>query len=442
METQILQLATEFNTKKYKGKLPSDTKINPMEYCKAIQLRSGTEIKGLKMKCSNNDKPMENTSGQGPMEEQPKEEERQSNEQIGAEKLKSIHNFETSKFNVPIPFPKRYQKKKIDSQFAKFLEIFKKIHINIPFANALEQMPNHAKFIKDVMSRKRQLVEFETVNLTEKCSAILQKKLPQKLKDLGSFTIPCTIEGSFFDKALYDLGASINLIPFSTFRKLGIREVKPSTITLQLVDRSLTCPRRVVEDELVKVDKFIFPADFVVLDMEEDQEILLILGQPFFATERALIDVQRSELILGVNEDEVMFNIYHAFKFQEKPHACNMIEMLETCLHDHFLKQIPTKPLEQCIVHSIMQGNHHDIDNDDLMHYLLFLESREVELNKDQCKETIVDSTIKKQTISPKLKTLPEHLWYEFLGANNIYPVIISVFLSPLEVEKLLRVLR
>ncbi|KAI3472592.1 hypothetical protein Pfo_030075, partial [Paulownia fortunei] len=154
------------------------------------------------------------------------------------------------------------------------------------------------------MSRKRRLVEFKTVNLIEECSAILQKKLPKKLKDLGSFTIPCTIGGSFFDKALCDLGASINFM-------------------------SLTYPKGVFEDVLVKVDKFIFPADFMVLDMEEDQEISLILGRSFLATGRVLIDVQRGELTLRVNEDEVMFNIYHALKFQEEPYTCNMIEMLE-----------------------------------------------------------------------------------------------------------------
>ncbi|KAI3461675.1 hypothetical protein Pfo_018338 [Paulownia fortunei] len=210
-------------------------------------------------------------------------------------------------------------------------------------------------------------------------------------------------------------------MPLSVFKKLGIGEIKPSTITLQLTDRSLTYPRGVVEDVLVKVDKFIFPADFVVLDMEEDQEIPLILGRSFLVTGRAWIDVQRSELTLRINEDEVMFNIYRVLKFQEEPHTCNRIEMLETCLHDHFLKRIPIEPLERCIVHSIMQGNDHDIDNDDLMHYLPFLESREVELKKDKCKE---------------------HLWYEFLGANNTYSVIFSISLSPLEVEKLLRVLR
>ncbi|XP_075500124.1 uncharacterized protein LOC142538709 [Primulina tabacum] len=128
------------------------------------------------------------------------------------------------------------------------------------------------------------LVDFETVTLSEECSAILQNKLPPKLKDPGSFSIPCTIGSSNFNKALWDLGASINLMPYSCFEKLGIREVKPTTISLQLADRSIKYPRGVIEDVLVKVDKFIFSVDFVVLDMEEDREIPIILGRPFLAT--------------------------------------------------------------------------------------------------------------------------------------------------------------
>nr|XP_023870464.1 uncharacterized protein LOC111983048 [Quercus suber] len=131
---------------------------------------------------------------------------------------------------------------------------------------------------EDIISKKRKLEEHETVMLTEESSAILQKKLPPKLKDPGSFTIPCTIGKSYFDRALCDLGASINLMPFSVFRKLGLGEVKPTTISLQLADRSIKYPRGVIEDILVKVDKFIFPADFIVLDMDEDEEIPLILG--------------------------------------------------------------------------------------------------------------------------------------------------------------------
>ena len=151
------------------------------------------------------------------------------------------------------------------------LEIFKKIHINIPFPDTLEKMHNYAKFMKNVMSKKRRLEEYETVKLTEECSAILQRKLPKKANDLGSFIIiPCIIGGSSFEKTLCDLGASINLIPLSVFQKLGLGEVKPTTILLQMADRFIIYPKGIIEDVLVKVDKFIFPMDFIVLDMEED----------------------------------------------------------------------------------------------------------------------------------------------------------------------------
>ena len=132
----------------------------------------------------------------------------------------------------PLSFPQKFQKKKLDTQFSKFLEIFKKIHINIPFADALEQMPNYAKFMKEVMAKKRKLEDYKIVELTQECSAILQKKLPTKAKDPGNFTIPFTIEDSSFDKALCDLRASIKLMPLLVFKKLGLSEIKPTTISL------------------------------------------------------------------------------------------------------------------------------------------------------------------------------------------------------------------
>ena len=120
----------------------------------------------------------------------------------------------------------------MDKQFTKFMEVFKKLPINIPFAYALEQMPSYIKFMKDILYRKRRLSEFETVNLTNECSATLQRKLPQKLKDPGSFTIPSKIGNSIFERTLCDLGASINLMPLSIFRRLGLGEARPTTVTL------------------------------------------------------------------------------------------------------------------------------------------------------------------------------------------------------------------
>ena len=133
---------------------------------------------------------------------------------------------------VPILYPQRLKKIKLDKQFTKFMEVFKKLHINIPFADVLEQMLSYVKFMKDILSKKRKLSDFKIVNLTEECSVILQRKLTQKLKDPGSFTIPCTIRNYIFERALCDLRASINLMSLSIFKRLGFGEVHPTTITL------------------------------------------------------------------------------------------------------------------------------------------------------------------------------------------------------------------
>ncbi|XP_022880834.1 uncharacterized protein LOC111398110 [Olea europaea var. sylvestris] len=211
--TFISKTRSRFN----KDESSRDTEINPKEHCKAITLRSGKEV-GENM-------PTEETTTTFDKEE----------EQPNATQENQIKE-------PTLPFSQRFQKKKLDEQFAKFLDIFKKIRINIPFADALEQMPNYAKFMKDVMSKKRKLEEYQTMKWTKECSAILQKNPPQKRKDLGSFTIPYTTGDSSFDKALCDLGASINLMPLSVFKKLGLGEVKQIMVTLQLADQSLTYP--------------------------------------------------------------------------------------------------------------------------------------------------------------------------------------------------------
>ena len=155
------------------------------------------------------------------------------------------------------------------------------------------------------VSKKRKLGEYETVALSEECSARLQKKLPSKLKDPGSFTIPCAIGNSIFERALYNLETSINLMLLFIFKKLSLGEASLTTVTLKLADRSLTNPRGMIEDVLVKVGKSIFLADFIILDMEEDKEIPIIMGRLFLATGRALIDVQKGELRLSARRSNL-----------------------------------------------------------------------------------------------------------------------------------------
>ena len=157
--------------------------------------------------------------------------------------------------------------------------------------DALENMPSYMKFMKKILENKEKFGEYETISLTEECSAILQKKLLPKLKDLGSFAIPLSIGNSLSGKALCDLGASINMMSLSMFKWLNLGEAKSTIIMLQMVDRSYKHPQGVIENVLVKVGKFLFLVGFFILDMEEDDKVPIILGRPFLVMGKAQINV-------------------------------------------------------------------------------------------------------------------------------------------------------
>ncbi|XP_038874986.1 uncharacterized protein LOC120067508 [Benincasa hispida] len=189
-------------------------------------------------------------------------------------------------------------------------------------------MPSYVKFLKDILANKRKIGENETVALTYECSALFQNNIPTKIKDPRSFTLPYIIWGKEFGNALYDLGASINLMPLSIFKKLNIGKERPTTIMLQLADRSITHPEGKIEDVLVQVDKFIFLADFIILDYEADREVPIILGHPFLAIGRALIDVQKGELTIRVDDQQVKFNILNTLKYPSDMENCQYVEEL------------------------------------------------------------------------------------------------------------------
>ncbi|XP_016172931.1 uncharacterized protein LOC107615381 [Arachis ipaensis] len=177
---------------------------------------------------------------------------------------------EEKPYTPAIPYPQRFNRELKDQQFPKFLEVFKKLEINIPLAEALEKIPLYAKFLKELINKKRSWNEKKTVILTQECSAVIQRGLPLKLKDPGSFILSYTIGNRTLDKALCDLGASINLMPLSLMKQLAIEKLRPTRLSLQMADRSLKIPNGVVENLLVKVGEFIFSTDFVILDMEEE----------------------------------------------------------------------------------------------------------------------------------------------------------------------------
>nr|XP_025678646.1 uncharacterized protein LOC112778553 [Arachis hypogaea] len=289
MERQIGQLSKQIAIKKPSRSLPSDTIPNPKEECKAIQLRSGKILVDNKEATK---KPKESNK-------EPTEKEEASNKDVTTGKQAQEKEDQpqiSRKGNEAMEEPTKDHRQGLE--------------INIPLAKALEQMPLYANFLKELINKKRSWHENETIMLTEECRALIQKGLPPKLEDPGSFFLPCTIGRLIINKAMCDLGASINLMPSSLVKKLCIEEVKPIQMSLELVNKSVICPRGVIENLLVKVDKFIFPVDFVVLDSDEDEGDSIILRRPILATARAIIDVEQRELTLRMHDESITLNVF------------------------------------------------------------------------------------------------------------------------------------
>ncbi|XP_057761655.1 uncharacterized protein LOC130981912 [Arachis stenosperma] len=203
------------------------------------------------------------------------------------------------------------------------------------------------------MTKKRSWKNNETVVLTEECSAIIQHKLSQKLKDPGSFQIPCIIGKITVEKALCDLGASINLMSLAMMRKMKIEEAKPTRMALQLADRSFKFPHGIVEDLLVKVEDFIFPADFVVLDIEEGAKTSIILGRPFLATAGAIIDVQKGELVFRLLEEKMIFSVFKAMSYpQDSLGECLRLDSVDAVVQETLEEELEELTEEDELVSS------------------------------------------------------------------------------------------
>ena len=187
--------------------------------------------------------------------------------------------------------------------------------MNIPLFHMIKQVPTYAKFLKDLCIVKKGLGIEKKAFLTEQVSAIIQSKTPVKYKDPGSPTISVNIGGTCIDKALLDLGASVNLLPYSVYKQLGLGELKPTNIILSLADRSVKIPKGIVEDVLVKVDKLYYLVDFVVLDTEPiasgPNHVPIILGRPFLATANAIINCRNGVMQLTFGNMTLELNIFH-----------------------------------------------------------------------------------------------------------------------------------
>jgi hypothetical protein len=193
-----------------------------------------------------------------------------------------------------------------DEQFGKFVEVIKKLYINIPLLDAM-QVPTYAKYLKDILGNKRSLPTTEVKQLTEVCSTAILNPLLEKKKDPGCPTITCSIGAQHFERALCDQGASVTVMPKVVYHKLNHHVLTPTAMCLQLADQSVCCPMGIAENIPVKIRNFFVPVDFVILDMEVDTKTPLILGRLFLSTANAHIDVGAGEILLNINGQKEIF---------------------------------------------------------------------------------------------------------------------------------------
>ncbi|GKD70980.1 reverse transcriptase domain-containing protein, partial [Tanacetum coccineum] len=326
----ILPLEGPLSVASTLGTLPSNTIPNPKGEIKAITTQSGVAYEGPSIPT--------NPSPKKVVERETEEttDKEQTNFQGSTADIQPPVNpipipepdvpKTLPKPNIPYPSRRNDQKfcEKASNQMEKIFQIFQDLRFDISFADALLLMPRFAPTIKNLLMNKQKLFELAKISLNENCSAMLLKKLLEKLGDPGKFLIPCDFSRMDVCYALADLGVSINLMPLSFWEKLSLPELTPTRMTLELADRSITRPKGLAEDVFIKVGSFHFPTDFVVVDFEANPRVSLILERSFMRTGRALINVYEGELILR-NGDERL--IFHVDKHPQK-HANESIKMI------------------------------------------------------------------------------------------------------------------
>ncbi|GJT11137.1 reverse transcriptase domain-containing protein [Tanacetum coccineum] len=294
-------------------------------------------------------------------------------------------------YKPKILYPQRLRKEKMEAQYGKFLDVIRAVRINVPLIDVLAGMPNYGKFLKELIKKQYKIIkQISVAFLSDESSTMIQNKVPPKLGDPRSFLIPCIFNKTFSCNSLADLGASINLMPYSLYAKLSFENLKPTKMSVRLADRSFQYPVGIAKNMLVEVGKFTFPADFVILEIEEDSKVPLILGRPFLHTADAVNRVKQKQLNLGVGTERMIFNIDSAMKHSySNDDTCFSIDVIDEILEEDFdalLDEEPPTDLE--------------------------------------------------------LKPLPDNLEYVFLEEPSFLPVIISSQLSKEKKNKLISVLK
>ncbi|CAN6547133.1 unnamed protein product [Malus baccata var. baccata] len=362
------------------GKLPSSTDVNPkggFESAKAITLRSGQEV----------------GSDPSPSKSNQKEDENMQSEEKEQRAIFAAATYEGN-------FVKNmFMQSKKDESDKDILDTFRKVQVNIPLLDAIKQVPKYAKFLNELCTTRKRASNKEVVRVSENVSAVLQRKLPPKCKDPGSFTIPCVIGNTRFESAMLDLGASINVMPYSIYASMNLGELKNDGVIIQLADRSNAYPKGVLEDVLVQ-------------------------------TARTKIDVFKGTLTMEFDGEVIDFNISDAMRYPHDGHSCFSIDLIDYWAQEFLLEEHLAMPIQE-----------------ELVEMVAALESNPRHIGKSPNLISIPNLTNKLlpsviQPLSLELKPLPSHLKYVFLREQETLPVIISSSLTAQVEDKLVRVLR
>ncbi|KAM2661082.1 hypothetical protein EV2_023432 [Malus domestica] len=361
LEKQVGQIAEFMGHIREQGKLPSSTIMNPkggFETVNAIMLRSGTQV-GAEPKSSKSshdeDEKLLQEEAQGPKltakDEQSLPPPSSPPKPSQTTKVSPNSTFSSS-IPLNVPFPGRFRQSKKEEAEKDILETFRKVQVNIPLLDAIKQVPRYAKFLKELCTSRRRISNKEVVQVSENVSAMLQRKLPPKCKDPGSFTIPCVIGKTKFEQCMLDLGASINVMPYSIYASMNLGELKNDSVIIQLADRSNAYPKGVLEDVLVQVGNLIFPADFYVLDMEDSPystPLPILLGRPFMKTAQTKIDVAKGELTMEFGDELIKFKVPEYVKNPNDVRSCFAIDVIKNVGKEHSCAPIK-KNVPRCII--------------------------------------------------------------------------------------------
>ena len=281
--------------------------------------------------------------------------------------------------------------------------------------------------------------------------AVIQRKLPQKCKDPGMFTIPCVIRNHRVERAMLGLGASINVMPLLIYKVLNLGPLKETRVIIQLADRSNLYPEGVVEDVLIRINELIFPMDFYIINMDDEfasNSTHILFGRPFIKTARTKIDVHRGILSCEFDGEIVTFNIFYAMKYPNDFEYVFHVDVIDPIVQDEFEQNFLQDELNFVLQQSKTDRdarleNNEDIKETIMSLYSLFQMSNRLvnsPLQLPNSHEKVLLSV--EQAPKLELKSLPKHLKYVYLGEGETLSVIIANDLTATREEKLLRVLR